>query len=82
VLGIGTDGYYLQPQGYTCVASYHSHPAQHALILQRNRSFDERMAKAFLGFMSGTDFYRDVHDRDFFPSSYLSGPDGSLIRHT
>jgi hypothetical protein len=82
VLGIGTDGYYLQPQGYTCVASYHSHPAQHAWILQRNRSFDERMAKAFLGFMSGTDFYRDVHDRDFFPSSYLSGPDGSLIRHT
>lgn len=82
VLGISADGYYLQPAGYTCVASYHSHPAQHELILQRNASFDERMAKAFLGFLSSTDFYRDVHDRDFFPSSYLSGPDGSLIRHT
>ncbi|QXQ19423.1 DUF4329 domain-containing protein [Pseudomonas tolaasii] len=82
VVGIGADGRYLQPPGYTCVATYHSHPAQHALILQKNRSFDERMAKAFLAFLSGADFYRDVHDRDFFPSSYLSGPDGSLIRHT
>lgn len=82
VLSVGTDGYYLQPAGYTCVASYHSHPAQHAAIQQKNPSFDERMAKAFLGFLSGVDFYRDVHDRDFFPSSYLSGPDGSLIRHT
>lgn len=82
VLGIGSDGEYLQPSGYTCVANYHSHPAQHALILSKNPSFDQRMAKAFLGFLSGTDFYRDVHDRHFFPSSYLSGPDGSLIRHT
>ncbi|WP_395609361.1 DUF4329 domain-containing protein [Pseudomonas sp. B22129] len=82
ILTVGNDGYYQQPAGYTCVASYHSHPAQHALILSRNPSFDERMAKAFLGFLSGTDFYQDVHDRSFFPSSYLSGPDGSLIRHT
>ncbi len=82
ILAVGADGYYQQPQGYTCVASYHSHPAQHALIMSRNPSFDERMTKAFLGFFSGTDFYSDVHDRDFFPSAYLSGPDGSLIRHT
>ncbi|KGE69407.1 MULTISPECIES: DUF4329 domain-containing protein [Pseudomonas] len=81
ILAVGADGYYQQPRGYTCVASYHSHPAQHALIMSRNPSFDERMTKAFLGFFSGTDFYSDVHDRDFFPSAYLSGPDGSLIRH-
>lgn len=82
VVGIGNDGYYLQPPGYTCVACYHSHPAQHEKMLQRNPTFDVRMAKAALGFLSGADFYRDVHDRSFFPSSYLSGPDGSLIRHT
>ncbi|MBO0494810.1 DUF4329 domain-containing protein [Pseudomonas sp. Marseille-Q1929] len=82
ILALGDDGYYQQPPGYTCVANYHSHPAQHAHISSQNPGFDERMTKAFLGFFSGVDFYADVHDRDFFPSSYLSGPDGSLIRHT
>lgn len=82
ILAVGTDGSYKQPQGYTCVASYYSHPAQHTLISSRNPGFDERMTKAFLGFMSDVDFCGDVHDRDFFPSAYLSGPDGSLIRHT
>lgn len=81
VLGISAQGYYQQPRGYTCVASYHSHPAQHALIRERNPSFDERMAKAFLGFFSGSDFSHDVDDREFFPAAYLSGPDGSLIRY-
>lgn len=65
VVGTGNDGYYLQPPGYTCVASYHSHPAQHEKMLQRNLTFDVRMAKAALGFLSGADFYRDVHDRSF-----------------
>ena len=82
VLAVGDDGLFRQPTGYTCVASYHSHPAQHAHIRSRNPSFDERMTKAFLGFFSGPDFYSDVHERSFFPSAYLSGPDGSLIRHT
>lgn len=82
VLAVGEDGFFLQPTGYTCVASYHSHPARHAHIRSLNPSFDERMIKAFLGFFSGTDFYSDVHERSFFPSAYLSGPDGSLIRHT
>ena len=81
VLGISAEGYYQQPRGYTCVASYHSHPAQHALIRERNPSFDERMAKAFLGFFSSSDFSHDVDDREFFPAAYLSGPDGSLIRY-
>ncbi|MHA6573049.1 DUF4329 domain-containing protein [Pseudomonas yamanorum] len=81
VLGVGTDGYYQQPKGYTCVASYHSHPAQHQLIQSRNRTFDSRMVKAFLGFFSGSDFTHDVDDREFFPAAYLSGPDGSLIRY-
>lgn len=82
ILALGDDGLFLQPSGYTCVANYHSHPAQHAHISSRNPSFDERMTKAFLGFFSGTDFYSDVYERNFFPSAYLSGPDGSLIRHT
>lgn len=81
VLGVGDDGYYQQPKGYTCVASYHSHPAQHQLIQSRNHSFDSRMVKAFLGFFSGSDFTHDVDDREFFPAAYLSGPDGSLIRY-
>ncbi|QJI34265.1 DUF4329 domain-containing protein [Pseudomonas sp. ADAK13] len=81
VLALSAEGYYQQPKGYTCVASYHSHPAQHALIQARNPSFDARMVKAFLGFFSGSDFTHDVDDREFFPAAYLSGPDGSLIRY-
>ncbi|WP_256352266.1 DUF4329 domain-containing protein [Pseudomonas yamanorum] len=81
VLALGDDGYYQQPKGYTCVASYHSHPAQHERIGQRNPSFDARMVKAFLGFFSGSDFSHDVDDRLFFQAAYLSGPDGSLIRY-
>lgn len=81
VLALSPEGYYQQPRGYTCVATYHSHPARHALIQQRNRSFDARMVKAFLGFFSGSDFTHDVDDREFFPAAYLSGPDGSLIRY-
>ena len=32
VLAVGADGFYQQPKGYTCVASYHSHPAIHAQV--------------------------------------------------
>ncbi|KAA8560339.1 hypothetical protein FX985_00377 [Pseudomonas extremaustralis] len=81
VLAVGADGYYQQPKGYTCVASYHSHPAIHAEILQRNPSFDERMAKAFVNFFSTSDLFADINEQQFFPASYLSGPDGSLIRY-
>lgn len=81
VLAVSPEGYYQHPRGYTCVASYHSHPSQHERIEQRNRSFDTRMVKAFLGFFSNTDFTHDVDDRAFFPAAYLSGPDGSLLRY-
>ncbi|WP_321862036.1 DUF4329 domain-containing protein [Pseudomonas paraveronii] len=81
VLAVGADGYYQQPKGYTCVASYHSHPAIQAEILQRNPSFDERMAKAFVNFFSASDLFADINEQQFFPAAYLSGPDGSLIRY-
>lgn len=81
VLALSAEGYYQQPKGYTCVASYHSHPAQHALIQEKNPWFDARTVKAFLGFFSGSDFTHDVADMEFFPAAYLSGPDGSLIRY-
>lgn len=81
VLAVGADGFYLQPKGYTCVASYHSHPAIHAQVARDDPSMDERMVKAFVNFFSSADFFYDVNERQFFPAAYLSGPDGSLIRY-
>jgi len=55
VLAVGADGFYQQPKGYTCVASYHSHPAIHAQVARDDPSMDERMVKAFVNFFSSAD---------------------------
>ena len=81
VLTVSADGLFEQPKGYTCVASYHSHPADHELTQRANRDFDSKTVKAFLSFFSDGDFWHGVNNRDFFPAAYLSGPDGSLIRY-
>ena len=81
VLTVSADGQFEQPKGYTCVASYHSHPADHELTQKANPTFDSKTVKAFLSFFSDSDFWHAVNNRDFFPAAYLSGPDGSLIRY-
>lgn len=81
VLAVSADGLFEQPKGYTCVASYHSHPADHVLTQRANPEFDSKTVKAFLSFFSDGDFWHGVNNRDFFPAAYLSGPDGSLIRY-
>ncbi|CRM62232.1 DUF4329 domain-containing protein [Pseudomonas sp. 58 R 3] len=81
VLTVSADGQFEQPKGYTCVASYHSHPADHELTQKANPNFDSKTVKAFLSFFSDGDFWHGVNNRDFFPAAYLSGPDGSLIRY-
>lgn len=81
VLTVSADGQFEQPKGYTCVASYHSHPADHELTQRANREFDSKTVKAFLSFFSDGDFWHGVNNREFFPAAYLSGPDGSLIRY-
>lgn len=81
VLTVNADGLFEQPKGYTCVASYHSHPADHELTQKANPSFDSKTVKAFLSFFSDSDFWHGVNNKDFFPAAYLSGPDGSLIRY-
>lgn len=81
VLTVSADGLFEQPKGYTCVASYHSHPADHVLTQKANPDFDSKTVKAFLSFFSDSDFWHGVNNREFFPAAYLSGPDGSLLRY-
>ena len=81
VLKVDSNSQYLHPQGYRCVAEYHSHPDMFEEFAANNPALSERQAKALNSFFSDIDLSINILERGFFSASYLSGPDGALLKH-
>jgi len=82
LIDVDSQGSYVHPTGYTCVANVHSHPPAHDKVREANPGQDELTLRLFLGFFSEIDFVADVSERTFFGSAYLCGPDGSLLKYS
>ncbi|WP_419794537.1 DUF4329 domain-containing protein [Pseudomonas palleroniana] len=78
---ISADGEYRQPDGYTLVATLHSHPDTQADTQKKNPRFTVQQVKAFMSFYSIPDVILTQQDRLTLPYAYLSGPDGTLLRY-
>lgn len=81
VLKVDSNSQYLHPQGYRCVAEYHSHPDIFDAFAANNPELSERQARALNSFFSDIDLSINILERGFFSASYLSGPDGALLKH-
>ncbi|KTC55797.1 hypothetical protein AO262_13960 [Pseudomonas fluorescens ABAC62] len=81
VLKVDSSGQYLHPQGYHCVADYHSHPDMFEAFAANNPEFTDRQSLALNSFFSDIDLGINILERGFFAASYLSGPDGALLKH-
>jgi hypothetical protein len=81
VLKVDSNGQYLHPPGYRCVADYHSHPDMFDEFKVNNPEFSERQVRGLNGFFSDIDLTINILERGFFSASYLSGPDGGLLKH-
>ncbi|KPC35245.1 Uncharacterized protein ABJ99_3563 [Pseudomonas syringae pv. cilantro] len=71
-------GYVLYPQGHNDYAIYHSHPSLEAGLSEWPESERGTYPNSF----SAGDIYAVIDDQEICPASYLSGPDGSLIKYT
>lgn len=81
VLKVDSAGKYLHPEGYRCVADYHSHPDMFDEFEANNPTFSDRQVRALNSFFSDIDLAINILERGFFTASYLSNPDGSLFKH-
>ncbi|WP_017708831.1 DUF4329 domain-containing protein [Pseudomonas syringae] len=72
------EGYVLYPQGHNDYAIYHSHPALEAGL----REWPESERATYPNSFSAGDIYAVIDDQDTCAATYLSGPDGSLIKYT
>lgn len=72
------EGYVLYPQGYDDYAIYHSHPSLQAGL----EEWPEREKVTYPNSFSAGDIYAAIDDQEVCPATYLSGPDGSLIKYT
>ncbi|RMV72453.1 hypothetical protein ALP05_02803 [Pseudomonas caricapapayae] len=72
------DGYVLYPQGHDDYAVYHSHPSLQAGLDEWPESEKVTYPNSF----SAGDIYAVIDDQEICPATYLSGPDGSLIKYT
>ncbi|WP_248732284.1 DUF4329 domain-containing protein [Pseudomonas sp. MWU13-2517] len=78
---VSADGEYRQPDGYTLVATLHSHPDTQALTQKQNPRFTAQQVKAFMSFYSTPDVILTQQNRLTLPYAYLCGPDGTLLRY-
>jgi hypothetical protein len=82
IIEVDARGSYVQPQGYRCVANLHNHAPLYKEVRNANPGVDEFHLRLFINFFSYLDFVADVAARGFFPSAYLSGPDGVLLKYS
>lgn len=72
------EGYVVYPAGHDDYAIYHSHPTAFAGL----HHWPENEKATYPNSFSTGDIYALINERDLSPASYLSGPDGSLIKYT
>ncbi|MCP1474216.1 hypothetical protein ABIA54_001697 [Pseudomonas sp. EB276 TE3739] len=82
LIEVDASGNYVHPSGYRCVANVHCHAPLHDHVRAANPRWDELLIRLFISFFSDLDFVADVAARNFFPSAYLSGPDGTLLKYS
>ncbi|WP_225922736.1 DUF4329 domain-containing protein [Pseudomonas hamedanensis] len=70
------------PKGYSFAANIHSHPPRHGVFRKLYPDLDEMNLRLFINFFSSEDFIGDVANQEVFPSVYLSGPDGTLLKYS
>lgn len=70
------------PKGYRFAANIHSHVALYDVVGEAYPELDEMNLRLFINFFSSSDFMGDVDGRAYFRSSYLSGPDGTLLKYS
>ncbi|AZE52767.1 hypothetical protein C4K03_0583 [Pseudomonas synxantha] len=71
----------VHPDGYRCVAEYHSHPDFFTQYKSNNPELSDRQIKALNSFYSFEDLMGNILNPEFFSAFYVSGPDGSLFKH-
>lgn len=71
------EGYVIYPAGHEDYAVYHSHPTQFAGLSLWSDAEKATYPNSF----SAADIYSVIDEKDLSPASYLSGPDGSLIKY-
>ncbi|AZE82019.1 hypothetical protein C4J98_0578 [Pseudomonas orientalis] len=81
VLNRDSNRQYVHPEGYRCVAEYHSHPDLFDRYKANHPDFSDRRIKALNSFYSEEDLVANILEPAFFTASYLSGPEGSLFKH-
>ncbi|GFM79432.1 hypothetical protein PSCICN_01240 [Pseudomonas cichorii] len=74
----GQDGYVLYPAGHSDYAIYHSHPSLFAGLDE----WPESEKATYPNSLSVADIHAVIDDHEFCSVTYLSGPDGSLIKYT
>ncbi|SDL10190.1 protein of unknown function [Pseudomonas libanensis] len=71
----------LHPDGYRCVAEYHSHPDFFTQYKSNNPELSDRQIKALNSFYSFEDLMGNILNPEFFSAFYVSGADGALFKH-
>ncbi|WP_275407422.1 DUF4329 domain-containing protein [Pseudomonas granadensis] len=82
IVELDAPGSLVPPKGYTFVANIHSHPPRHDVFRKLYPDLDEMNLRLFVNFFSSDDFLGDVANQEVFPSAYLSGPDGTLLKYS
>ncbi|RMQ49522.1 hypothetical protein ALQ04_03447 [Pseudomonas cichorii] len=72
------EGYVFYPAGHSDYAIYHSHPSFSAGL----DDWSEAEKASYQNSLSVADIHAVIDDYEYCSVTYLSGPDGSLIRYT
>ncbi|MFJ4145179.1 DUF4329 domain-containing protein [Pseudomonas sp. NPDC089734] len=72
------EGYVFYPLGHEDYAIYHSHPSFSVGL----DAWPEHERDTYPNVLSVADIYAVIDDSAYCPVTYLSGPDGSLIKYT
>lgn len=81
VLNLDSNKQYVHPEGYRCVAEYHSHPDLFDQYKANHPDFSDRRINALNSFYSEEDLVANILEPAFVTAFYLSGPQGSLFKH-
>ena len=80
VMSTNSSGGFINPPGYTCVAFYHSHPANYDKLKNLFKHWGTEDIHTSINAFSPADMVLNRLNAYFAPAHYLSGVNGSLIK--
>ena len=81
VLCTDEKGLFIHPPGYSCIALYHSHPANYGALKQAFTQWRAGEVHTAVNTFSSADIFLNRRNAYFASAHYLSGVNGSLIRY-